>query len=159
METLSVIAWKNPALQSDIIKIRTNKAYKHIGELEEAGFIESIKHGRTKLLKLTKKFYDYFDLEGDKDIKEALRAAKNTIPQTKVTEFDTKDGMKKKDVEKLEEYDKQPSEEQKEEIEKIEIVETEKEPEVEIIDAPSNVPEVREQDEIPEHDTNTRKEE
>lgn len=89
METLAVIAWKNPAYQSDVIKIRTNKAYDHIKELEDSGFIETSKHGRTKLLKLTKKFYDYFDLEGDKDIKKVFGDVKHPkMPQTKVIDYE-----------------------------------------------------------------------
>ena len=89
METLAVIAWKNPALQSDVIKIRTNKAYDHINELQDSGFIESSKYGRTKLLKLTKKFYDYFDLESDKDIKNIFGDVKHPkMPQTKVIDYD-----------------------------------------------------------------------
>ena len=35
METLSVIAWKQPVLQSKVVEIRTNKAYEHIKELED----------------------------------------------------------------------------------------------------------------------------
>ena len=35
LETLAVIAWKAPVLQSEIINIRHNKAYDHIAELEE----------------------------------------------------------------------------------------------------------------------------
>ena len=103
METLAVIAWKHPAMQSDIIKIRTNKAYDHIKELIDAGFIESSKYGRTKLLKLTKKFYDYFDLEGEKDIKEVFGTiAKPKIPQTKVQEFvEEKEDENKKVEDKL----------------------------------------------------------
>src|SRR3989338_2092008 len=35
LETLSVVAFKYPILQSDLIKIRTNKAYDHLVELEK----------------------------------------------------------------------------------------------------------------------------
>src|SRR3989338_5848310 len=66
METLGVIAWKYPALQCDIIKIRTNKAYDHLDLLEEAGFISREKSGRTKKIKLTDKFFNYFDLPKNK---------------------------------------------------------------------------------------------
>ena len=48
METLAVIAWKFPCLQSEVIHIRTNKAYDHLTELEEKGFIERYPYGRTK---------------------------------------------------------------------------------------------------------------
>ncbi len=62
METLAVIAWKQPITQSEIIAIRTNKAYDHIAELEKMGFLVKEKYGRTFMLKLTQKFFDYFDL-------------------------------------------------------------------------------------------------
>ncbi len=72
LETLAVIAWKNPVLQSSIIDIRHNKAYDHITELEELGFIKKEKKGRSFILKLTDKFYDYFDVDGAKNIREVF---------------------------------------------------------------------------------------
>jgi|TARA_B100002003_G_C14119361_1_gene538319 segregation and condensation protein B len=66
LETLAVIAFKYPIMQSDLIKIRTNKAYDHLTELEQAGYISRQKHGRSKLIKLTDKFFEYFDLPRDK---------------------------------------------------------------------------------------------
>lgn len=60
-KTLAIIAFKNPALQSDVIKIRGNKAYDHIERLKSEGLVTSERHGRTRLLKLTPKFYEYFD--------------------------------------------------------------------------------------------------
>lgn len=62
METLAVIAYKAPVLQSDVIKIRTNKAYEHLGELERLGYINRVKQGRTKLIRLAPKFFEYFDI-------------------------------------------------------------------------------------------------
>lgn len=61
-ETLALIAYKNPALQSEIIKMRSNTAYEHIKRLKDNEFILAEKKGRTFLLKLTPKFYDYFDV-------------------------------------------------------------------------------------------------
>jgi len=66
METLAVIAFKYPIKQSDLIKIRTNKAYDHLNELEELGYISRVKYGRTKLIKLTQKFFEYFNLPEEK---------------------------------------------------------------------------------------------
>ncbi|HIH38240.1 SMC-Scp complex subunit ScpB [Candidatus Woesearchaeota archaeon] len=66
IETLAVVAWKAPVLQSDVIAIRTNKAYDHLAELEEQGYISRVKKGRTKLIRLAPKFFDYFDLPPDK---------------------------------------------------------------------------------------------
>ncbi len=64
-ETLAIVAYKNPVLQSEVIKIRGNKAYDHIKILKEEGFITSEKSGRTRLLKLTPKFFEYFDVVED----------------------------------------------------------------------------------------------
>lgn len=73
IETLAVIAWKAPILQSEVIRIRTNKAYDHLAELESTGFISRAKHGRTKLIKLTDRFFSYFDLKNSEEIKEKFR--------------------------------------------------------------------------------------
>lgn len=78
METLAVIAWKAPVLQSDVIKIRTNKGYNHIAEIEEAGFISKEKKGRTQLIRLTQKFMDYFDLGSEQEVKEKFRNIQET---------------------------------------------------------------------------------
>ncbi|MBI2667136.1 SMC-Scp complex subunit ScpB [Candidatus Woesearchaeota archaeon] len=61
-KTLAIIAYKNPVLQSEIIDIRGNKAYDHIKLLKDNGFINSEKKGRTRLIKLSPKFFDYFDV-------------------------------------------------------------------------------------------------
>ncbi|HLD19074.1 MAG TPA: SMC-Scp complex subunit ScpB [Candidatus Nanoarchaeia archaeon] len=76
METLSVIAWKSPALQSEIIELRTNKAYDHIDELESLGFIVKEKHGRSYLLRLTQKFFDYFDLKDEEEVRKKFEKFK-----------------------------------------------------------------------------------
>jgi segregation and condensation protein B len=70
METLAVVAWKQPILQSEVIRIRTNKAYEHLSQLEEMGFLSREKHGRTQLLRLSQKFFEYFDLQGRKDLQQ-----------------------------------------------------------------------------------------
>ena len=79
-ETLAVIAYKNPVLQSEVINIRGNKAYDHVSILKELEFITSDKSGRTRLLKLTQKFYDYFDIVEDK-LKERLKIENETKDQ------------------------------------------------------------------------------
>ncbi len=90
METLAVVAWKQPILQSDVIKIRTNKAYDHIAELEKMGFLAKERHGRSFLLKLSQKFYDYFDLRDDVDVRNLFKKIKDDEPelQKKVDEFE-----------------------------------------------------------------------
>lgn len=102
LETLAVVAFKAPALQSQIIKIRTNKAYRHLDELEKNGYIIREKKGRTKLIKLPQKFFDYFDLPPEK-LKERFKSAaklENAI-ETKEDEIEMK---KQQNKEKIEEY-------------------------------------------------------
>ena len=72
VETLAIVAFKSPVLQSKVIHIRTNKAYKHLDFLEEKGYITREKKGRTKLIKLTQKFFEYFDVPPDK-LKEKFK--------------------------------------------------------------------------------------
>ncbi len=64
-ETLAIIAYRQPAIQSDVTNIRGNKSYDHIKKLKEEGFLTSERFGRTRILKLTQKFYDYFDVVED----------------------------------------------------------------------------------------------
>ena len=70
LETLAVIAWKQPILQAEVIKIRTSGAYEHVAELLKLGFINKTRQGRSYALKVTGKFFEYFDLPGH----EALKA-------------------------------------------------------------------------------------
>ena len=76
METLAVIAWKYPIVQSDVIKLRGSSAYEHMSKLEEMGFVAKEKYGRTFKVKLTSKFFGYFDLPSE----EAKQAFLNQVP-------------------------------------------------------------------------------
>ena len=80
LETLAVIAFRSPVLQTEIIKTRGDGAYAHINELVERGFITKEKFSRSYKLKIAEKFYHYFDVEGDADIREALAKAKRPDP-------------------------------------------------------------------------------
>jgi hypothetical protein len=113
---LAVIAWKQPATQSEIVKIRTNKAYEHIAELEKMGYVAKHKHGRTYLIKVTGKFYDYFDLpEGG--IKEIFKDVKDVEEaQTKLFEEAPKEHVGKLEVFEVPEDEK---------VKEIEFEETE----------------------------------
>jgi segregation and condensation protein B len=108
METLAVIAWKYPILQSDVIRIRHNKAYDHLKQLEEMEFISRTKFGRTRKITLTEKFFEYFDLPSE----EARAAFKKVVPQevqenVEKTEQEIKEGEKKlEEIKKKEEETK-----------------------------------------------------
>jgi len=88
VETLAVVAYNAPVLQSRIIKIRTNKAYKHLDWLEKEGFISREKKGRTKLIRLTPKFYDYFNLD-PRQVKQKFKE----IAEAKGKEIELPEGV------------------------------------------------------------------
>jgi len=158
LETLAVIAFKYPILQSDLIKIRTNKAYDHMAELEEAGYISRQKQGRTKLIKLTDKFFEYFDLPRDKlreqfkdfgSIAKAIEGKEHEIEEIKKDQRKKAEEMKKEDEtmeqaaenadKPLETYESKKSEEeakpkitvQKEKLGSLDVVEEPSEEELE----------------------------
>ncbi|MBI5065830.1 SMC-Scp complex subunit ScpB [Candidatus Woesearchaeota archaeon] len=83
LETLAVIAHKTPVLQSEIIKIRTNKAYDHLSNLEKQNFITRQKQGRTKLIKLGQKFFEYFETT-EEQVKKELNQVNNLKELEKV---------------------------------------------------------------------------
>jgi len=73
LETLAIIAYNQPnVLQSKVVELRGGNAYEHIKELLELGFITKTKEGRSYAIRLTEKFYDYFDVEGDDSIRKVF---------------------------------------------------------------------------------------
>lgn len=109
LETLAIIAFKYPILQSDLIKLRTNKAYDHLVELEKSGYISRQKHGRTNLIKLTEKFFKYFDLTEEK-LREQFRDFDSIAKAIKEKEIE---------VEQIKEDQRKRAEDLKKEDEKI----------------------------------------
>lgn len=101
MATLAVIAWKYPIMQSDVIKLRGSGAYDHMRALESQGYIEKEKFGRTFKLKLTKKFFEYFDLPSA----EAKQAFLDKIPPEILKEANAVD-KEADEVERLVELEK-----------------------------------------------------
>lgn len=76
METLAVIAYKNPILQSELKDIRGSGIYDHVQLLEDKGYVVKERFGRTYKLKLTEKFFEYFDVDGEKDIRALFKDVK-----------------------------------------------------------------------------------
>jgi segregation and condensation protein B len=62
MKTLSFIAYRQPITQSYVAKVRGNLAYSHVKQLREIGLIAEERLGRTKILRTTPNFADYFNL-------------------------------------------------------------------------------------------------
>lgn len=58
--TLALIAIKEPIKQSLVVKYRNVKAYEHLKQLAEQGFVQRERFGRTYLLRTTQKFKEYF---------------------------------------------------------------------------------------------------
>jgi segregation and condensation protein B len=65
MRTLSFIAYRQPVTQSYLAKVRGNLAYSHVRQLREMGLIAEERLGRTKILRTTPNFADYFNLSHD----------------------------------------------------------------------------------------------
>ena len=78
LKTLAVIANLAPVKQSEVIKKRNNKAYGHIKELENKGFITTQKSGKTRIINLAPKFFEYFSTN-PKQIKNRLEKAEKKI--------------------------------------------------------------------------------
>jgi len=74
LRTLSMIAYHQPLLQSDLIEMRGSGAYDHIKDLIERGFVDSVPCGRSRQLSTTPLFADYFGLKRNdpKAIKEKI---------------------------------------------------------------------------------------
>ena len=76
LKTLAVVAFKSPVLQSEIVDMRGQGAYDHIKQLVGEKFITKDESGRSYVLKITDKFYEYFDVEGDEEIREVFAKLK-----------------------------------------------------------------------------------
>ncbi len=66
LKTLSIIAFKGPLKQSVLVNTIGNRAYEYAHELEKRGLISAKKSGRTRILKTTRLFVDYFGKEPEK---------------------------------------------------------------------------------------------
>ena len=69
LRTLSLIAYNAPVEQADIVEIRGNRAYQHVKEMVNRGFIDKEKDGRTAILDVTDHFLDYFDIDSVDEFK------------------------------------------------------------------------------------------
>jgi len=135
METLAVIAFKYPIKQSDLIKLRTNKAYDHLTQLEEMGYITRQKHGRTNLIKLTQKFFEYFDLPEEK-LKEQFQdfqSIASAIEQKENEVESIKSEQRRRAMEEAQEEDKI-----KDQIESLDDSDGEKLGDLDVVDEPSD---------------------
>ncbi len=74
LRTLSFIAVKQPVTQSYVVRVRGSLTYEHVKRLREMGLIAEERLGRTKVLRTTPSFADYFNLSQDvKTMKKQLQ--------------------------------------------------------------------------------------
>jgi len=74
LKTLSYIAYRQPILQTQVIGVRGGHAYDHLKQLEELDLIARERAGRSKVLRTTPFFADYFGFSHDlKTMKQQLR--------------------------------------------------------------------------------------
>ncbi len=106
LQTLSLIAYRSPVKQSEIIDIRGNRGYEHVKELLERGFIKSEAQGHTNILSITQKFLDYFSLKSAEEVK-AYFAKKIEKDERKAAK---KDSIEKSGEEKQERSEDVPDE-------------------------------------------------
>ncbi len=70
IQTISYIAYKNPVNQSEVIKTRGNRAYEHIKNFLNEGFIELEPKGHTNEIIVTRKFLDYFGMSTREELQQ-----------------------------------------------------------------------------------------
>jgi len=74
LKTLSYIAYRQPLPQKQVIDVRGQHAYGHVKQLEELNLINRERAGRSRLVRTTEFFADYFGLSHDlKTMKQQLK--------------------------------------------------------------------------------------
>ncbi len=87
LKTLSYIAFRQPVSQKHVIDVRGNHAYRHLKQIENLGLIKREPVSRTKIIRTTPFFADYFglshDLRGMKRQLKKIGLAKPTPEEAK----------------------------------------------------------------------------
>ncbi len=74
LKTLSYIAYRQPVSQALVIDVRGGHAYNHLKQLEELDLIARERAGRSRVLRTTQFFADYFGFSHDlKTMKQQLK--------------------------------------------------------------------------------------
>src|SRR2546426_1229215 len=91
LRTLSFIALRQPIPQSHVVRVRGKLAYHHVKQLKEMDLISYDKIGRSRLLRTTITFADYFNLNHDPALmkKELKNVLELTHPQQSQTAPDS----------------------------------------------------------------------
>lgn len=87
LKTLSYIAYRQPVLQSQVVDVRGHHAYGHLRQLDDMGLISRERVGRTRLLRTTGFFADYFGLSHDlRTMKRQLKRVFEDFEKAEVKE-------------------------------------------------------------------------
>ena len=74
LKTLSYIAYRQPVLQTQVIDVRGQHVYDHLKQLEDMNLIARERAGRSKVIRTTEFFADYFGLSHElKIMKQQLK--------------------------------------------------------------------------------------
>lgn len=74
LKTLSYIAYRQPLPQKQVIDVRGQHAYGHVKQLEDMNLISRERAGRSRIIRTTEFFADYFGLSHDvKTMKQQLK--------------------------------------------------------------------------------------
>jgi len=74
LKTLSYIAYRQPIAQAQVIDVRGGHAYNHLKQLEELDLIARERAGRSRVVRTTEFFADYFGFSHDlKTMKQQLK--------------------------------------------------------------------------------------
>ncbi len=65
LKTLALVAYYQPMLQSELLRMLGPKVYEHVKELVDKGFVFRKPHGRSMILATTRLFPEYFGIAGD----------------------------------------------------------------------------------------------
>ena len=88
LKTLSYIAYRQPVPQPKVIDVRGHHAYGHLKQLEDLDLITRERRGRTKVIRTTEFFADYFGLSHD--IRAMKRQLKNIFEDFAKPELEKK---------------------------------------------------------------------
>jgi segregation and condensation protein B len=90
LKTLSYIAYRQPVLQSQVIDVRGEHAYGHLKELEDQGLIIRDRVGKSRMIRTTEFFADYFGLSHDlRTMKRQLKSTFEDLAKPDATEEDS----------------------------------------------------------------------
>ena len=98
LKTLSFIALKQPVSQAYVVKVRGKLAYEHVRQLKDTGLILDEKSGRTRVLRTSETFADYFNLSHDigamkRQLHKLFRELQPVKPEDAIDETKSTEGI------------------------------------------------------------------